>query len=262
MTDWKYIESLLVPKADGIKNSAILTDRLGAIEISYYYCDAIMDLVDFIREKTDAKELGATHHVMKIIFKEIRYPTGAILEFPRGRNRFDIWLKSTEQSVSVKMIREMNIESLYQKSIGVIESTTDFSDFLWIFYFYRFQDPQRKENSCKYLLAFVDIDILEQESESLRGDLIKVVERSLNQVADHLKIRPTLIIPLENLVKVVDLERIVEERGDELEEKDGIIEKQAGFLKEKDGIIEEKDGIIEDQEKTIQKLQKKLQASK
>ncbi len=81
---------------------------------------------------------------------------------------------------------------------------------------------------------FFFLDLLSQDSHSLKQDLIQLVEESLKQVGKKLKIRPELIIPLENLIKVDDLERIVNEKDqiiqqlkDELQQlKDGY----TGFL--------------------------------
>ena len=71
-----------------------------------------------------------------------------------------------------------------------------------------------------------------------------MVEESKVAVSKKLNIRPTLIIPLENLVKVVDLERIVEEKDQQLEEKDQQ--------------LDEKDQQLEEKEKIIQELKKRI----
>ncbi len=66
--------------------------------------------------------------------------------------------------------------------------------------------------TCHYLLVFISIDLFKQDSNTLKQDLIQLVEESLDNVAKKLKIRPELIIPLENLIKVEDLERLVKEK--------------------------------------------------
>ena len=62
-----------------------------------------------------------------------------------------------------------------------------------------------------------------RDSNSLKPDLMELVEKSLEHVAKKINIRPELIIPLENLIKVEDLERLVKEKDKALLEKDSII---------------------------------------
>ncbi len=50
--------------------------------------------------------------------------------------------------------------------------------------------------------------------------MIELVESSKNKVAKKLKTRPTLILPLENLVMVEDLEHDLEEKEKELKKKE------------------------------------------
>ncbi|MHA1672229.1 MAG: hypothetical protein ACTSYI_01250 [Promethearchaeota archaeon] len=47
---------------------------------------------------------------------------------------------------------------------------------------------------------------------------------SLEKGAKKLKIRPELIIPLENLIKVEDLERLVKEKDQTIQDKDQMIQ--------------------------------------
>ena len=254
MTNWKEVESDLKKYVYRVNNSHIFEQKKGAIEIKYYHCKPIMDLVEYIRINTEAKDIGATHHIFKILFKQIIYPNKGYLEYKTGIYKIDIYLDGIKQNIEVKTITQMEIDELYKKAIGVIESPLDDSDFLWIFYFYKINWLKDSNQSCHYLLVYVNINILEQESSTLRRDLIHMVEESKVAVSKKLNIRPTLIIPLENLIKVEDLERIVEEKDQQLEEKDQQLEEKDQQFKR---IIEKKDQQLEEKEKIIQELIKK-----
>lgn len=253
MPNWKKIIPLLNNKAKGIKNSLIYSKIDTALEIKYYYCNAIMDLVKFIRVKTKAKELGATHHVLKALFRWIIYQDRARLEISKDGRRVDIYVDDTRQEIEVKTISQMKIYDLWKKALGVIESSSQNLDSLWIFYFYRINWP--KDNNipiknvassnvskthhsydelptCHYLLVFITIDLLIQDSNSLKQDLMQLVEKSLENVAKKINIRPELIIPLENLIKVEDLERLVKQKEQELQDKEQ-------ELQDKDKIIQQ-----------------------
>ncbi len=260
MPNWKTLVPLLNTKAKAIKNSLFHSRKDTTLEIRYYYCDAVMDLVKFIREKTKAKELGATHHVLKALFRWVMYQDRARLEVSKDGRRIDIYVDETRQEIEVKTISQMEVYELYKKAIGVIDSSAQNLDSLWIFYFYRVHldhtnaVPRKKitsldeEPTCHYLLAFVTIDLVMQDSHSLKQDLIQLVEESLKQVGKKLKIRPELIIPLENLIKVDDLERIIDEKDQ--------------VLQNKDQIIQDKDQIIQDKDQIIQRLKDELQQLK
>ncbi len=269
MTDWAEIITQLNLKAPAVKKALVLSRKKHAIEIKYYYCGAISDLVDFIRKKTKAKELGATHHVLKALFRWVVYRDGAQLEVSKNQKRIDILVDGTQQAIEVKTLSEMKVYELWKKAMAVLESDHDHPDILWIFYFYRVLRPDRQsppdfrkyERSaptegdglaetqyCHYLLTYININVMQQDNELLKQDLITLVEESLKEVAKKIGRRPELIIPLENLIKVEDLERLVEE-------KEGVI---ADVIAEKERSIAEKDKIIARKEREIEELKRKL----
>ena len=177
------------------------------------------------------------------------------MEYKTDGYKIDIYLDDIKQKIEVKTIKRMEVDKLYKKAIGVIDSSLDDSDILWIFYFYkisRLKSSNQPNISCHYLLVYININILEQESSTLRRDLIQMVEESKVAVSKKLNIRPTLIIPLENLVMVEDLERIVEEKDQQIKR---IIEEKDQQIKR---IIEEKDQQLEEKERIIQELRKKI----
>ncbi len=278
MTNWKNLEPILNMKAKGVRDSLIYSQKDTTLGIKYYYCDAIMDLVKFIREKTKAKELGATHHVLKALFRWIIYQDRARLEISKDGHRVDIYVDETRQEIEVKTISQMKVLDLWKKAIGVIEAPSHTPDSLWIFYFYRLDwskdkaVPKRKiatsngsntspsfeeEPTCHYLLVFVDIDLLVQESNSLKQDMIQLVEESLEHVAKKIRIRPELIIPLENLIKVEDVERERDEIRHERDQAKLERDQAKQVIQDKDQVIQDKDQVIQDKDKIIQQLKTK-----
>ncbi|MHA1673045.1 MAG: hypothetical protein ACTSYI_05405 [Promethearchaeota archaeon] len=275
MPNWKTLVPILNTKAKSIIKSLLYSQKDTALEIKYYYCNAIMDLVKFIRVKTKAKELGATHHVLKALFRWIIYRDRARLEVSKNGRRLDIYVEETRQEIEVKTISQMKVYDLWKKALGVIESTTQNPDSLWIFYFYRVNWPKDNKvlkkiaisshesnalpsfdgaSTCHYLLVFISINLVLQDSNALKQDLIQLVEESLDNVAKKLKIRPELIIPLENLIKVEDLERLVKDKDQALQNKNQTIQNQYRIIQDKEQTIQEKDTLIRHLQDENQKL--------
>ncbi|MHA1675075.1 MAG: hypothetical protein ACTSYI_15770 [Promethearchaeota archaeon] len=280
MPNWKIIVPILNTKANSIMRSLLYSQKDSALEINYYFCDAIMDLVQFIREKTKAKELGATHHVLKALFRWIKYKDRARLEISKDGRRFDIYVDDTCQEIEVKTISQMKVYDLWKKALGVIESTTQKPDSLWIFYFYRVKWPKNNDirkksassihesnmlpsfdgmSTCHYLLVFISIDLVLQDTNALKQDLIQLVEESLENVSKNLKIRPELIIPLENLIKVEDLERLVNDKDQALQNKDQALQNKDQTIQNQYILIQEKDQALQDKDKLIRHLKNEIQ---
>jgi len=220
-----------------------------ALEIRYYHCKYIEELVRYIRDNTRAKHLGATHHVLNILFNQVEYSGKGVLEYTKGRKRYDCFLKKDSRIIEVKTIKHMTIEKLYNKIVGVIESERSDADVLWVFYFYRMPEETTDGTkiACHYLLTFIGINIVEQERKNLREELIELVERSKEKVAEKVRTLPRLIIPLENLVMVEDLKHDLEVKNKALEEKDKA-------LKEKDKVLKEKDKVLKSERKEKEKI--------
>ena len=231
-----------------------------ALEIRYYHCKYIEELVRYIRDNTRAKHLGATHHVLNILFNQVEYSGKGVLEYTKGRKRYDCFLKKDSRIIEVKTIKHMTIEKLYNKIVGVIESERSDADVLWVFYFYRMPEETTDGTkiACHYLLTFIGINIVEQERKNLREELIELVERSKEKVAEKVRTLPRLIIPLENLVMVEDLKHDLEVKNKALEEKNKILENERkerekiiGESKEKDKALVEKDKALEEKDKAL-----------
>src|SRR6056297_2921870 len=245
-----------------------------ALEIRYYHCKYIEELVRYIRDNTRAKHLGATHHVLNILFNQVEYSGKGVLEYTKGRKRYDCFLKKDSRIIEVKTIKHMTIEKLYNKIVGVIESERSDADVLWVFYFYRMPEETTDGTkiACHYLLTFIGINILEQERKNLREELIELVERSKEKVAEKVRTLPRLIIPLENLVMVEDLKHDLEVKNKALEEKDKALKEKDKVLKEKDKVLKserkekekimreskEKDKVLKEKDKIIKKMKEQL----
>ena len=245
-----------------------------ALEIRYYHCKYIEELVRYIRDNTRAKHLGATHHVLNILFNQVEYSGKGVLEYTKGRKRYDCFLKKDSRIIEVKTIKHMTIEKLYNKIVGVIESERSDADVLWVFYFYRMPEETTDGTkiACHYLLTFIGINIVEQERKNLREELIELVERSKEKVAEKVRTLPRLIIPLENLVMVEDLKHDLEVKNKALEEKDKALKEKDKVLKEKDKVLKserkekekitreskEKDKILKEKDKIIKKMKEQL----
>jgi hypothetical protein len=126
--------------------------------------------------------------------------------------------------------------------MAIKDSEFTTADALWFFYFLKVAKSSEEENLCKSLLVFVDIKSMEQEKKQLRTDLLMLLENSKKEVARKLKMSPTLIIPVENIITIEDMEEKLREKDEK--------------LKEKDKKIKEKDSIIENQLKEIERLKK------
>ena len=266
----KKINSTLIHQGPQLSHdhqeTQILHDRQSiqkpqsALEIRYYHCKYIEELVRYIRDNTRAKHLGATHHVLNILFNQVEYSGKGVLEYTKGRKRYDSFLKKDSRIIEVKTIKHMTIEKLYNKIVGVIESERSDADVLWVFYFYRMPEETTDGTkiACHYLLTFIGINIVEQERKNLREELIELVERSKEKVAEKVRTLPRLIIPLENLVMVEDLKHDLEVKNKALEERDKALEEKYKVLKEKDKVLKEKDKVLKEKDKALKEKDKVL----
>src|SRR6056297_1123169 len=133
---WKEIENDLNSIGTILNNTIIHEESRGSMDVKYFYCNPVDALAKYIRENTRAKNIGDTHHVIKILFNLVEFAGQGVLEYTFGGKKRDIYLKEAFQSIEVKTIKHMDIDKLYGKALGVLESADDDSDFLWLFYFY------------------------------------------------------------------------------------------------------------------------------
>src|SRR5271157_4187638 len=254
---WKDLEPELKDLASRLGSNLIHRHARGAIEIQYYYCDTVMEFARFLRERTYARELGTQHHAFKILFKYRVFGEDGILEFSEDGKRVDIYLPDGPLEVEVKTLVDMSLEKLHRKAIAVIEAYPTPVDWLWLFFFYKVPYGATHDTACKYLLVFVALDVLGQDPLTLRSDLELVVEKGKKDVARKLGMRPTLILPLDNLIKTEDLEQEMREKTQEILEKDQALqekEQEIQELREKTQEILEKDQALQEKEQEIQEL--------
>lgn len=215
-----------------------------------------MELAAFLRIETKAQELGSQHHVLKILFKYVQFGEEGILEYPIRNGRADIFLQHKNQVIEVKTITQMTLEKLFSKILGVLGSESRQYDVLWVFYFYKLLRPSALGKNCQYLLTFIRIDLLEINKDFLKWELSRLVEESKEHVAEKLRVTPEIIIPLENLIKVEDLEHDLSLKEEIIVQKDQIIAQKDQDLTQKDQIIAEKESEIAQLKADLQKYQK------
>mgnify|MGYP006308250975 CR=1 FL=1 len=129
------IENELKPIGAILNNALVYEENRGPLDIRYFYCKPVETLVKYIRNNTRARNIGATHHVLKILFNLVEFAGQGALEYSFGGRTRDIFLQEAFQSIEVKTIKHMDIDKLYGKALGLLESEGDDSDMLWIFYF-------------------------------------------------------------------------------------------------------------------------------
>jgi len=253
-TQWEKLEIPLKKLSVNLKKAIIYHENNAAFTIEYYFCHSVMELAHFLRTQTKALELGSQHHTFKILFKFVKYGDYGCLEYPIQDGRADIFLKHENRIIEVKTITQMTLHKLYQKVLGVLESESPKSDILWVFYFYKLKESSPIAPECQYLLSFISIDLLDIDQDSNKWDLSRMVEESKVHIAEKLKITPEFIIPLENLLKVEDLERELADQKQKLVE-----EKQRND--EKDQKLAEKDQKLAEKDQEIIKLKALLEQS-
>jgi hypothetical protein len=244
-----YLDSLSKKMHDSI----IYNEKIGAIHGYLFHCQPVMDFANYLRTKTLGSELGAQHHAFKILFKYFHFGNSGEFEVRKGINRLDIFLPDQNLAIEVKTITQMTIMKVYQKAQGVIHNNLGQIDRLWLFFFYKVLTAPKIHPSCKYLLSFFDINLVDENSTQILEDLTTMVEESKEFAARRLDIPTTLIVPLENLIKVEDLERIVKEKEEVIHEKEEVLTEKEELIQK---ILKEKDQLSRENEKLKRELLK------
>ena len=200
------------------------------MHINYYFCQAVMDLAGFLRRFSKTAQLSSQHNIFTDLFNRIVYQKTGLTEVKIGAHRIDLLVPTSNLTIEIKTISEVTLDKLYEKAFGVVEAEPRIADNLWIFYFYKLAAPISSAPLCKYLLVHIDINMVTLDLDSFRSELVDLVEESKKYVAEKLQIRPALILPLENLIKVEDLERLVAEKDHAIAEKDQEIQRLKELL--------------------------------
>jgi hypothetical protein len=226
-----------------------------------------MDLAGFFREKTKAAEWGSQHHALKICFGRSHYGNQVIFEKMVNATRVDILLLEDMKIIEVKTLSDVSPDDVLDVTESVWLQSPPHPDILWIFFFEKISPPKAEHNlKCQYLLVHIWVDLLGPFTEEKMEALIRMVEESNEAVAKKLEIPRKWILPLENLVKVEDLERLVEERDQRLKEQDQRlkVEKKANQelkrqLKAQDQQLKTQDQQLKAQGQEIALLKKELE---
>lgn len=266
---WKKIEPLLREFSPRLKRAQIHQEETSAFRIEYYFCHSVMELAQILHHQTNASELGSQHHLLKILFKFLKFGEAGILEYSMSKTRADIYLEHEDKIIEVKTITHMAFHKIYQKLIGVLEAEANQVDILWVCYFYKLTAPSPIAPTCQYLLTFISIDLVAIDRETMKWELMQMIEESKTRVAEKLKLTPEIIIPLENLIKVEDLERELAEKAHQLtEEKQKNAEKDQALAVKNQQLTEEKqknaekDQALAEKDQQLTRLRAELQAFK
>jgi hypothetical protein len=163
------------------------------------------------------------HHVLKILAKHARYGREGRMEVASKGERMDIYFDDTMVSVSVKTIVMATIKAIRGTTMAILDSTP--ADKTWIFFFYKFKDGASPRPPCQYLITWVDIESLDLDPPNqLVKQVITMVTKAKEKAAKQLGVPGKIMIPVDDIIKVEDLEREVEEKNKVIAEKDKAME--------------------------------------
>jgi len=246
---WKEREPAIKALAPDLLRDLIVLDSRAPVTIRIFFCDGVMAVVKYLRETTKAKELGATHHVFKILAKHAMYGDRGRVEFSDKGERMDIYFEDTMVSISVKALVMATIKVIRGTTMAVFDSTP--VDKTWIFFFYKFKDNASPRPPCQYLITWIEIDSLDIDPARTTKQVINMVTKSKQKAAKQLGVPAKILVPVENIIKVEDMEREVQEFKNVIDEKDRVIDEKDKVIDEKDKVIDEKDRVIDEKDKVI-----------
>ena len=253
---WKEREPAIKALAPDLLRDLIVLDSRAPVTIRIFFCDGVMAVVKYLRETTKAKELGATHHVFKILAKHAMYGDRGRVEFSDKGERMDIYFEDTMVSISVKALVMATIKVIRGTTMAVFDSTP--VDKTWIFFFYKFKDNASPRPPCQYLITWIEIDSLDIDPARTTKQVINMVTKSKQKAAKQLGVPAKILVPVENIIKVEDMEREVQEFKNVIDEKDRVIDEKDKVIDEKDRVIDEKDKVINEKDEEIAKLKNRL----
>jgi hypothetical protein len=245
---WREREAAIVALVPGLLDALLVRVHRKPVEVRMFFCKGVMDVVHYIREETKGMESGAQHHVFKILSKHAEYGDLGRFEVPTKGERMDIYFDESMVSIEVKTLANATLEAIQDKTMAAFEQGP--ADKTWIFFLYRFEGHASPRPPCQYLLAWIAIDSLDIEFDLVAKQVVLMVLKAKEQAAKKLGVPGKILIPVENIIRVVDVERELTEKNKEIEEKDKTIA-------EKNKEIEEKDKTIAEKNKEIASLKKR-----
>ncbi len=211
---WKDREPAIKALVPDLLRDLIWLEEKHPVSIRMFYCEGVMAVARYLRETTKALEPGAAHHVFKILAMHARYGDKGRLEVPDKGERMDIYFEDTMERIEVKTLVMATLKTIRRTLLASFASGP--VNRTWIFYFYKFKGNASPRPPCQYLLVWIDIDSLDIDYSRVTRQVIAMVQKTKQNVAKKLGVPGEILVPVENIIKVEDLER-------ELKEKERII---------------------------------------
>ena len=260
---WKERELEIMKLVPGLCDALLVEVRHKPVYVRVYYCEGVMAIVEYIRDHTKGMEHGAQHHVFKILGKHAEFGEQGRLEVSSGAERMDIYIEDTMVSIEVKTLTMATIETIRGTAMAAFEGNP--ADKTCIFFLYKFAGNPSPRPPCAYLLTWVAIDSLDIHFDRVASLVVSMVQKAKDQAAKKLGVPAKILIPVENIIKVDDLERelkekiaINDEQAKTIDEQAKINDEQAKTIDEQAKIIDEQAKINDDQAKTIDDQAKEI----
>ncbi|MHA1679765.1 MAG: hypothetical protein ACTSUE_02075, partial [Promethearchaeota archaeon] len=197
MVTWKELEPEINEFAKHLNHYIIYHNSDEHVTIKIYYCSLISDIIRFIRNKTKAAELAATHHFFKLLFKQVTFGNEARCEEPGKGTRFDVFIEKSMKTIEVKTIVQATIDKIRKRAVAIFKGNP--VDEVWITWFNKFKNHEAPIPACKYLLSWITIDFMNVDMPRMALVVSQMVEESKRQVAEKLGVPYEIIIPVDNI---------------------------------------------------------------
>jgi hypothetical protein len=240
---WREREGEIAGLVPGLRDALLVQMTKKPVEVRVYFCQGVMDVINYIGKETAGKEAGAQHHVFKILGKHVEFGRAGRMEVHGKGERVDIFVDDTMVSVEVKTLTMATLEKIRGTTMAAFEGNP--VDKTWIFFLYAFEKFASPRPPCQYLLTWIIIDSLDVDFGKTTSLVIRMVQKAKEQAAKKLGVPGKILVPVENIIRVVDKER-------ELAEYKAKAEKEIAEYKAKtEKMIADKDKVLADKDKEI-----------
>jgi hypothetical protein len=202
---WREREGEIAMLVPGLRDALLVRSTRKPVDVRVYFCKGVMDVIEYIGKETAGKEIGAQHHVFKILGKLIEFGTTGRTEVHTKGERVDIFIDDTMVSVEVKALTMATLEKIQGMTMAAFEGNP--VDKTWIFFLYAFEKSASPRPPCQYLLTWVAIDSLDIDFTKTTRLVIQMVQKAKEQAAKKLGVPGRILVPVENIIRVVDKER-------------------------------------------------------
>ena len=246
---WKEREPAIKALVPDLLRALIVLEKQAPVTVRMFFCDGVMAIVKYLREATNAKDIGATHHVFKILGKHAMYGDRGRLEFADKGERLDIYIEDTMVSISVKALVMATIKVVRGTTMAVFDAAP--VDKTWIFFFYKFKDRASPRPPCQNLIAWIEIDSLDIDPARTTKQVITMVTKAKQKAAKLLGVPVKILVPVPNIIKVDDMEREIAEKDKIIADARETLAEDRKALAEKDKTLAEKDKTLAEKDKTL-----------